>query len=329
MVLLLALGSGIMLITFDDDEPRVIANLHNRVPTTGWFQDRSVLFTMMDRKIKYLGRKVRVSPDGKHVLCVDLVGNVDIYKVELQSPKQGDETQHLELSVRVNNVWPMSAKWNRKEQIYDCEWFASDSLIVCFVDFSWVILSLPLLQHEQYQSHRDRLFQSNLLGPAREYFGGIPILSRSFSLIQLLQVTIALTHLTHQRADFLFWNCLKIMFVIKLKHRFKSMKIHGMPLKNNVCFLVYSFIIFFLIISYTSRIIYANTENQIYGWRKRHCWQLSSVVTLKPLQLYRRYLENKEHDKAMTLAKHCCFGDEFISKNQPDSSSKQQSKNNT
>ena len=60
VVVFKGLGHGVMVLKFDLDTPRVFGKFNTRVPKTGWFSDKSVLFTMMDRRVKHLRRNVCV-----------------------------------------------------------------------------------------------------------------------------------------------------------------------------------------------------------------------------------------------------------------------------
>ncbi|ETO16878.1 hypothetical protein RFI_20461 [Reticulomyxa filosa] len=337
-----------MILGLDEDAAQIISHVHSRIPKTGWFGNKSIFFTLMDRKVKYMGRKVRVSPNGgEHILCVDVVGNVEIYDFDAVSGV-------LEINTRINNTFSMSDPWDLQYSIHDCEWFDHQTLLICFSDYSWILVHLLLLSHQQHLSDRKALFQYHLLGPQREVFISVPVLSRSFSVHPSFLRSANADHNKHHHhhhhhhggsdldneleiksnnnkyndTTYSFDTPLRQLFVLELfenytrreddqflsfhsnpqnaieKQRFEEKKKKGGGEEKNQN----------ILISLAKK--KKNIENKIYGWRKRHYWHLSSIVTLKPVELFQRYLKNHEFEQALNLARHCRLNEDIVRKKQ-------------
>ena len=56
---------------------------HSSIPSNSWFSVDSVPFMLTGRHCKLQGRAVHIAPDGRHVLCVDLRGHVEVFDARL------------------------------------------------------------------------------------------------------------------------------------------------------------------------------------------------------------------------------------------------------
>eukprot|EP01083_Nonionella_stella_P099414 279540_1 len=163
------LGSGLMLLQFESEcDLIVIKHYNSRIPSNSYFKVDSVCFTMADRRCKLRGRRVSISADGKHILCVDLRGNMELFEYDAGQP--------LELCGKMSNTREMSyGSYPSHSRIFDMEWYDDTSIIIVFANNTFCITPIISIKH---YTQREMKWSLNYLGTQREQLYGLPIISR-------------------------------------------------------------------------------------------------------------------------------------------------------
>ena len=141
-----------MLLRFEGDEINVIKHYISTIPSNSWFKVDSVCFTMADRRAKLYGRDINISPDGKHILCVDLRGNVELF--EYKTNAINTNQMELELIAKIGNTREMSyGSYRSDSRIYCMKWWDDDSVIIIFCNNTFCITPIRVIS---YYHQRDR-----------------------------------------------------------------------------------------------------------------------------------------------------------------------------
>lgn len=184
-----------MYIRFVDNEPYVIDSYNTRIPSNSWFNVDSVCFTMADRRAKLIGRKISIAPDGKHILCVDWRGNVEIYDCTPTTVVSSNATLAvknvlLDVVVKIGNVREMSmGSYSAMDRIFTVEWWNSSSLVMVFANNTFSITPLKALE---FYRQRNRKWSVNYLGREREKLYGYPMITKSVPIVCVLVCMLCL-----------------------------------------------------------------------------------------------------------------------------------------
>ena len=272
------LGHGTMLLRFDGEQIIVIKHYNSTIPSNSWFKVDSVCFTMADRRAKLYGRDINISPDGKHILCLDLRGNMELFKYDNNINNNNINTNNineLELIAKIGNTREMSyGSYRSDSRIYCMKWWDSQSIIIVFCNNTFCITPIQAIS---YYNQRDMKWSLNYLGPQREQLYGLPIITNTVKIENKDDDD----HKNNNNDN----NELRMFFILEISEAYLRRK-DDEHLKY---------------IDHPTNDI-DRQQNDIYGWRKYRSMALSQFTSITSLQLFKKYLNDNKYDKALQIA---------------------------